>query len=222
MTKWKLHSHQNILNNKPFRFKPTWLFLFVVPVILKISSCLHCSCLNVVFHFERQSKVLPTSRCPCFVTDVFLNLQFTQHITTSQWSAPITPHSAGAYDMRGIHLLTGDKSLSFKKEWQGLSEALLHRVHYWQPLQCWGHVGVGGGTSPQCTAGSACSFMWIWMRYFLQPILNELKGRRKMFLNGNFEPQKQNGHRLRLNTTSPSNPRNWNTTFPASENWFKA
>lgn len=154
----------------------------MVPVILKISSCLHCFCPNVVFHFERLFKVLPTSRCPCFVTDVFLNPQFTQHKTTSQWSAPITQHSAGAYDMRGIHLLTGDKSLSIKKEWQGLSEALLHCVHYWQPLQCWGHVGVGGGTSLQCTAGSACSFMWIWMRYFYSQFWMSSRAEGKCFL----------------------------------------
>lgn len=130
---------------KPFRVKPTWKFLLVMPLILIQIIIYPLSSSTVAFKLESISQVLLNSRCPGFVTDVLLveiithPVQSNVTVSANQWYCRVMVH------------LTWKKPICFEeirvnllKTVAGSYLTLSHTytaMCYWHPLQCWEHKG---------------------------------------------------------------------------------
>ncbi len=101
-----------------------------------------------------SSKVPLNPRYPCFVTDALLNSHPIQG-DVRVGNAPITLHGYGTFDMKEIHLLKGDKSLSIKNSVGGYLRLSL--TLFITDILC--SAEGTGGTLLQNTAGSMYSFM---------------------------------------------------------------
>lgn len=117
------------------------------------------------------------------------------HSDVSVRNAPTTLHGCGAFDMKEIHLLKGDNSLSIKKRGRGSSTHCL-----W--LSSTAVRRAQGGTLLHSTAGSMFSFMWIYLGDIFKA--KHWMSSRPNVSNGNSEPPaKQSGH----SSKKISNPR---------------